>query len=338
MWAGRKTCSEREATTEMKILVTGADGFIGSHLVEYLVLQGHDVRAFCFYNSNGSLGWLDKSESIGNFEPVLGDVRDVEFALQACRDVDVVLHLAALIAIPYSYVAPRSYVDTNVLGTLNLLEGCRKAECRLVVASTSEVYGTPESVPIREDHPLQGQSPYSATKIAADQLSLSYARSFETEVSILRPFNTYGPRQSMRAVIPTILTQLLSGAERIRLGSLSPMRDFTYVSDTVLGFAEAASQGLPRGSVTQLGTGESVSIGDLVVAAQQVTGREAEVIADDDRVRPKESEVEVLLSDPTLAGERLSWSPHISLLEGLRLTAQWIGQFGDLERASEYRR
>jgi NAD dependent epimerase/dehydratase len=313
-----------------RVLVTGADGFIGSHVVERLVADGADVRALCAYNSNGSYGWLDDLPGVlGAIEPRLGDVRDagsVEAAVDGC---EVVLHLAALIAIPYSYEAPRSYVDTNVNGTLNVLEAVRRTGAiRLVHTSTSEVYGTPDTVPITEDHPLRGQSPYSASKIAADKLCEAWACSFETPVVVLRPFNTFGPRQSARAVITTVLSQLLAGRREIRLGSVTPRRDFTFVTDTVDGFVRAATAPLAPGQVVQLGTGTTVSIGELVDRAAKALDVEVRVIEEARRVRPDASEVQVLLSDPTRARELLGWKPTVSLDDGLSRTAAWLAARG----------
>jgi NAD dependent epimerase/dehydratase len=310
-----------------KVLVTGADGFIGSHLVERLIALGADVRAFCLYNSNGSLGWLDTipAEQRRTLDVVLGDIRDARAVEAACRDIDTVFHLAALIAIPYSYVAPASFVETNVTGTLNVLEAARRAGCRRVIqTSTSEVYGTPADVPIRETHPLQGQSPYSATKIAADKLCEAYFCSFGTPVVTLRPFNTYGPRQSTRAVLPTILVQLLSGKEKVRLGRVDTQRDLTYVSDTVEGFVLAATADGVDGETIQLGTGSTVSIADLFAVACRVLNVSARIVQDQTRLRPDASEVLVLLSDPARAKERLGWAPSVSVEEGLARSAAWV--------------
>ncbi len=321
------------------VFVTGADGFIGSHVVERLVADGADVRALCLYNSNGSAGWLDESPVRGDVDVQLGDIRDAEHIRSLVKGADVVLHLAALIAIPYSYVAPRSYVDTNITGTLNVLEAVRaEGTPRMVHTSTSEVYGTPESVPITVAHPLRGQSPYSASKIGADKMCESYALSFETPVTVLRPFNTFGPRQSMRAVIPTILNQLLAGADEVHLGALSPKRDFTYVADTADGFVRAATTDLAPGTVVQLGTGRTVSIAETFDLCLEATGSSATVTTDEDRFRPAGSEVEILLSDPTQAAEVLGWTPQTSLEDGLRATAEWLRGRVDVTKAGVYHR
>lgn len=327
------------------VLVTGSDGFIGSHVVESLIELGAQVRAFAIYNSAGTLGWLESSPQFGaalesgQADFVLGDIRDAEHVAAAVEGVDVVLHLAALIAIPHSYVAPRSYVETNVTGTLNILEAVRRHETpRLVHTSTSEVYGTPRTVPITEEHALRGQSPYSATKIAADKLAESYALSFGTPVTILRPFNTFGPRQSARAVIPTVLAQLLAGATELRLGSVTPQRDFTFVTDTALGFARAAVAEVEPGTTVQLGTGRTESIGAIVDLARRITGSDATVVVEEERVRPEGSEVEILLSDPSRARDLIGWKPEVDLETGLQLTADWIAQNVDLATAHRYHR
>jgi UDP-glucose 4-epimerase len=312
---------------ERRVLVTGADGFIGSHLVERLVAEGAEVRALCLYTSQGTHGWLDEAspEIHDAIDLRLGDVRDAGLVRALVDGCDLVLHLASLIAIPYSYLAPTSFIETNVNGVLNLLEAVRATGATMINTSTSEVYGTPESVPITETHPLRAQSPYAASKIAADKLCESYAASYGVDVATLRPFNTYGPRQSMRAVIPTVLTQLLAGAKEVRLGNLTPRRDFTFVSDTVDGFVRAATVGMQPGEVVQLGTGRTVSVGEVVGLCRTVTGREdAEVVVEDERVRPDGSEVEVLLSDPSVASDRFGWTPHVDLEDGLRATAAWI--------------
>lgn len=309
------------------VLVTGADGFIGSHLVERLAAEGARVRAFCVYNSQGSWGWLDGADDDvrRGLDVRLGDIRDGRFVDAACEGVEVVFHLAALIAIPYSYVAPQSFVDTNVGGTLNVLEASRRHGVRRVIhTSTSEVYGTPDRLPIRETHPLQAQSPYAATKVAADQLALSFQRSFGTPVVVLRPFNTYGPRQSSRAVLPTILAQLLSGRREIDLGRLDTRRDLTFVTDTVDGFVRAAVASGIDGDTIQLGTGRSISVGELFEAACRVVGCTATAREDPRRLRPPASEVLVLESDPARAAEKLGWTPRVTLEDGLRRTATWI--------------
>ena len=317
-----------------RVLVTGADGFIGSHLVEKLVAEGADVRAFCLYNSQGSWGWLDDSsrELRASLDVRLGDIRDARFVAAACEGVDILFHLAALIAIPYSYVAPESFVDTNVRGTLNVLEAARaQGVSRVVHTSTSEVYGTPSTTPIRETHPLSAQSPYAATKVAADQLALSYYRSFDVPVVVLRPFNTYGPRQSTRAVLPSILVQLIAGRTEVQLGRLDPRRDLTFVADTVDGFLRAGLAESILGETIQLGTGRAVSIGELFEAACRALGVAATVSTDTRRLRPDASEVLVLESDPSIAAQKLGWTPSNSLEDGLRQTAAWMR-----EHASRY--
>jgi UDP-glucose 4-epimerase len=309
------------------VLVTGADGFIGSHLVERLVAEGARVRAFCLYNSHGTWGWLEDADATvrGQIDVRLGDIRDARFVERALDGVEVVFHLAALIAIPYSYVAPESFVDVNIRGTLNVLEAARRAKVRRFVhTSTSEVYGTPATTPIRETHPLNAQSPYAATKVAADQLTLSYHRSFGLPVVVLRPFNTFGPRQSTRAVLPTILVQLLDGRREIALGRLDTRRDLTFVADTVDGLYRAGHADGIDGDTIQLGTGRAPSIGELFAAACQVLGVEATPVTDPRRLRPDASEVLVLESDPTRARERLGWSPVVTLEQGLARTAAWL--------------
>lgn len=316
-----------------QVLVTGADGFIGSHLVERLVADGANVRAFCLYNSQGSWGWLDTaSEEVRRAIDVrLGDIRDANFVAEATAGVDIVMHLAALIAIPYSYRAPQSFVDTNVHGTLNVLEAARKHRVsRVIVTSTSEVYGTPEHLPIRETHPLKAQSPYAATKVAADQLALSFQRSFEVPVVILRPFNTYGPRQSTRAVLPTMLAQLLRDIRSIKLGRTDTRRDLTYVTDTVDGFVRAATASGIEGQTIQLGTGKSPSIADIFEAACRALGKQATIELDPQRLRPDASEVLVLESDPARAKALLGWEPTVDLEDGLARTAEWMSRHLEL--------
>ena len=314
-----------------KILVTGADGFIGSHLVEALVRQGHDVRAFVLYNSFGTWGWLDTvdasvRESIDVFA---GDIRDPYGVKEAMKGCDTVLHLAALIAIPYSYHSPGTYVDTNVKGTLNVVQAARELGVEKVVhTSTSEVYGTAQFVPITEAHPLQGQSPYSASKIGADQIAFSFYTSFGTPVAIVRPFNTYGPRQSARAVIPTIITQIASGQRTIKLGALHPTRDFNYVDDTVRGFIAALESEQSVGEVVNLGSGFEVSIGDLALLIAEAMDAEIEIETDGERMRPDKSEVERLLASNEKAAELFGWRPEYGsregLKRGLRETAEWF--------------
>jgi NAD dependent epimerase/dehydratase len=317
------------ALTGKRVLVTGADGFIGSHVVERMVADGAKVRAFCMYNSQGSWGWLDGAspEVRAALDVRLGDIRDPGFVAEATRDIDIVLHLAALIAIPYSYSAPESFITTNVTGTLNVLEAARRHSVgRVVVTSTSEVYGTPDTLPIRETHPLNAQSPYAATKVAADQLALSFHRSFEVPVVILRPFNTYGPRQSTRAVLPTILGQLLRGAKTIKLGRTDTRRDLTFISDTVDGFARAAIAAKIEGQTIQLGTGRSPSIQDVFEAACRALNTQATVELDPSRLRPDASEVLVLESDPARAAELLDWRPTVDLETGLARHAEWMSR------------
>lgn len=309
------------------VLVTGADGFIGSHLVERLVAEGARVRAFCMYNPQGSLGWLDRAPADvrSALDVRLGDIRDAGFVAEACRGVEIVLHLAALIAIPYSYVAPESFVSTNVTGTLNVLEAVRRhGVARLIHTSTSEVYGTPDRLPIREDHPLRAQSPYAATKVAADQLALSYHRSFGVPVTVLRPFNTYGPRQSARAVLPAILTQLIAGRTEVELGRTDTRRDLTFVADTVDGFIRASVRPDLDGETIQLGTGRAVSIQEIFDLAVQATGTAATIKVDPRRLRPDSSEVLVLQSSPDRARELLGWEPNVSLEEGIARTIEWL--------------
>ena len=310
----------------MRVLITGAGGFIGSHTTEAMVRAGHTVTAMTHYNGAGSAGWLDSltPEFRESFETIAGDITDSEFMNQACRAADVVVNLAALIAIPYSYSAPRSYVNTNVIGTLNTCEGARNSGARLVQISTSEVYGTPDAVPITELHPLKPQSPYAATKVASDQLALSYYRSFDLPVSVLRPFNTYGPRQSMRAVIPTVLGQMAQKKPRIDIGDLTPKRDFTFVTDTANAIVKAAEVDDLSGEVIQLGTGSAISIGDLINLCGEIASYETSIEIDQDRIRPPKSEVQILLSDPTNAKQKLNWEARTELKEGLRETLSWM--------------
>ncbi len=319
------------------ILITGADGFIGSHLTEELVRQGYKVRAFVMYNSFNSWGWLDYCDSDvkGNFEVFSGDIRDPHGVREAARGCDAILHLAALIAIPYSYHSPDTYVDTNIKGTLNVLQAAREFGVkRLIHTSTSEVYGTAKFVPITELHPLQGQSPYSATKIAADQLAFSFYTSFGLPVVIARPFNTYGPRQSARAVIPTIITQIANGKRQIKLGAVSPTRDFNYVQDTVSGFIAALESELGLGDIVNFGSNFEISVGDTAQLIAEVMNIEIEIISDDARLRPENSEVERLWADNSKAKQLFGWKPAYAGREGLKRglieTAEWFVQHENL--------
>jgi len=322
-----------------RILVTGADGFIGSHLTEALVRAGHDVRAFVLYNSFNSWGWLDHcaADVKGKFEVFAGDIRDpngVRTAMQGCESV---LHLAALIAIPYSYHSPDTYVDTNIKGTLNVVQAARDLSISKVIhTSTSEVYGTAQFVPITEQHPLEGQSPYSASKIGADQLAMSFYRSFQTPVAILRPFNTYGPRQSARAVIPTIITQIANGRRQIKLGSVHPTRDFNYVSDTVDGFIAALNSSQCIGEVINLGSNYEISIGDTAQTIAELMGVDVNILTDDQRLRPEKSEVERLWASNEKAKKLLSWSPRYGELDGFKRglseTIEWFSVPDHLSR------
>jgi dTDP-glucose 4,6-dehydratase len=321
----------------MKILVTGADGFIGSHLVEALVRAGNQVRAFVLYNSFGSWGWLDHcaADVKGQFEVFSGDIRDPFGVKQAVLGCDAVLHLAALIAIPYSYHSPDTYVDTNIKGTLNVLQAAREHGVRRVIhTSTSEVYGTAQFVPITEAHPLQGQSPYSASKIGADQLAYSFYTSFDLPVLTVRPFNTYGPRQSARAVIPTIITQIANGQRRIKLGAVSPTRDFNYVKDTVSGFIAALNADTGLGQVVNLGSNYEISVGETVQLIAEVMDAEIEIVTDEMRLRPEKSEVERLWADNTKARELFGWHPAYGGREGFKRglaeTAEWFVQPANL--------
>jgi len=322
-----------------KILVTGADGFIGSHLVEQLVRLGHDVRAFVLYNSFNSWGWLDSCDPdvSGQFDIFAGDIRDPHGVRTAMQGCDVVLHLAALIGIPYSYHSPDTYVDTNIKGTLNVLQAGRDLGVDQVIhTSTSEVYGSAQFVPITELHPLEGQSPYSASKIGADQMALAFHRSFGTPVTVIRPFNTYGPRQSARAVIPTVITQLASGGGPVRLGSVHPTRDFSYVSDTVSGFVSAIGSENTFGEVVNLGSGFEVSIAETVQMIADLMGVTADVQTHDDRVRPPLSEVDRLWADTSKAKELLGWQPAYGGVDGFRRgleeTIEWFSEPANLAR------
>jgi dTDP-glucose 4,6-dehydratase len=310
-----------------KILVTGSDGFIGSHLTEELVRAGNKVTAFVFYNSFNTWGWLDTlpKEILSEIEVFPGEIRDPNGVRAAMKGIDIVYHLAALIAIPFSYHSPDSYVDTNIKGTLNVLQAARDLNLsRVLVTSTSEVYGTAKYVPIDEHHPFQGQSPYSATKIGADRLAESFYRSFSLPVTIVRPFNTYGPRQSARAVIPTIISQLLAGETRIKLGSLSPTRDFNYVKDTVSGFMAIAGADSTVGEEINIATGQEISIGDLAAELIRQINPAAQIVCEDQRLRPERSEVNRLLGSNKKIQELTGWRPRFTFEQGLTETVTWM--------------
>ena len=308
-------------------LVTGADGFIGSHLTEELVRQGYRVRAFVYYNSFNSWGWLDTlpKDILNEIEVFTGDIRDPNGVRKSMEDIDEVYHLAALIAIPFSYHSPDSYVDTNIKGTLNVLQAARDLNTeRILVTSTSEVYGTAQYVPIDEKHPFQGQSPYSATKIGSDRLAESFYRSFNMPISIVRPFNTYGQRQSARAVIPTIISQLLAGKDEIQLGSLTPTRDFNYVKDTANGFIEIAKSALTIGEEINIATQTEVSIGQLAEEIIKQINPNAKLVCDEQRLRPEKSEVNRLLGSNVKIKSLTAWEPKYSLEEGISETIEWL--------------
>ena len=325
----------------MKILVTGADGFIGSHLVEQLLKEGHDVKAFCLYNSFGSKGWLDtlSDKTLNLIDIFFGDIRDPQSVKEAMKDCTHVFHLAALISIPYSYIAPKSYLDTNVYGTLNILQAARDLNIeRIVHTSTSETYGSAQYVPIDEKHPLVGQSPYSASKIAADQLAISFWKSFQTPITILRPFNTYGPRQSNRAIIPTVITQIAAGKKDINLGNLTPTRDFNFVKDTCLAFIHIMKSEDAIGEIVNTASNFEISIKDTVQLIANVMNTEINIICDEDRIRPESSEVNRLFGDNSLLKKLTKWSPEFSDLDGfkkgLTITAEWFSHPENLEKYS----
>ncbi len=323
----------------MKVLVTGSGGFIGSHLTESLLEQGYDVRAFVRYNSSGSWGWLDSfpKEKKEALDVVLGDIRDPQFVKKAMEGMDCVFHLAALIAIPYSYIAPDAYVDTNIKGTLNVLNAARELGTpRLLVTSTSEVYGTAQYVPIDEKHPYQGQSPYSATKIGADRLAESYYRSFGIPLTIVRPFNTYGPRQSARAVIPTIISQLHAGNDEIHLGSLTPTRDFVFCKDTAQGFIELSKCDAAIGREVNIATGKEISIGDLAQKMIDIIRPSARIVCEEQRMRPAKSEVERLLGSNELLYSLTGFKPQTPIEEGLKITSDWIREHVGVYKTNRY--
>jgi len=318
-----------------KVLVTGSDGFIGSHLVEHLLSRGYSVRAFVLYNSFNSYGWLDtlSKEALSKIEVFSGDIRDPNGVRLAMEGIDIVYHLAALIAIPYSYHSPDSYVDVNIKGTLNVLQAARSLKTkRVLVTSTSEVYGTAQYVPIDEKHPYQGQSPYSATKIGADRIAESFYRSFDMPVTIVRPFNTFGPRQSARAVIPTIITQLLNGIREIKLGALHPTRDLLFVKDTVKGFEAIAQCDKLVGEEVNIATQSEIAIGDLAQHIIDAIAPEAKIVSDSIRLRPEKSEVERLFGSNEKIRKYTSWKPETSLNEGIRQTIEWFSAPENLKR------
>jgi NAD dependent epimerase/dehydratase len=320
-----------------KVLITGAGGFIGSHLTEMCVEQGFKVKAFVHYNSNNHWGWLEQSPVLKKIEVVTGDIRDYDAVVNATKGCDVVFHLAALIGIPYSYLSPLAYIRTNIEGTYNVVQAAREEGVKKVlVTSTSETYGTAQYVPINENHPAVGQSPYAATKIGADQLALSYYRSFGLPVTVVRPFNTYGPRQSARAIIPTIITQVLSGQNTIKLGNLTPTRDLTFVKDTAMAFLAVAVAKNTAGKVINVGMNEEISIADLVALIGKVIKKDIKISTDQQRLRIKNSEVERLRCDNTLIKELTEWLPAYNLERGLRETTAWIKQHLSIYKSEIY--
>ena len=316
-----------------KILVTGADGFIGSHLTEMLVMSGFQVRALSQYNSFNNWGWLEDVSCKNQIEVICGDVRDPQFCRLSCRDIDTVFHLAALIAIPYSYQAPDSYVDTNIRGTLNICQAARDGGVkRLIHTSTSEVYGTAQYVPIDEKHPLQPQSPYSASKIAADAMAMSFFNAFNLPVTIARPFNTYGPRQSARAVIPTIITQIANGKKQIQLGDVTPTRDFNYVEDTCRGFIALAESAQAIGETVNIGSNFEISVGDTLNLIKTIMASDVEFLVDEQRLRPDKSEVNRLWCDNAKIKALTGFTPQVTLEQGLRRTVDWFSQPENLKK------
>jgi len=320
-----------------KILITGAAGFIGSHLTELLIHEGFDVKAFVHYNSKNNWGWLENSEVKDNIEVITGDIRDYDSVYSALKGCNSVFHLAALIGIPYSYVSPKAYIDTNINGTYNVLQSSRELGIeQVLVTSTSETYGTAQYVPINELHPMVGQSPYSATKIAADQIAISYYRSFNLPVKIVRPFNTYGPRQSARAIIPTVISQILSGKEELKLGNITPTRDLTFVKDTAKGFLEIYKSEKLLGEITNIGMNEEISIGDLVKKISILLKADIKITTDEQRVRPENSEVERLFCDNAKLIKNSNWKPDYSLETGLIETINWLKENNHLYKSNIY--
>jgi len=311
----------------MKILITGGGGFIGSHLVEHCVKCGYDVKAFVHYNADNHWGWLETSDIKNDIEVILGDIRDYDSVYPATKSIDIILHLAALIGIPYSYISPLGYIKTNIVGTYNILECAKNRNVeQVLITSTSETYGTAQYVPIDESHPVLGQSPYAASKIGADQLSLSYFCAFNLPVKVVRPFNTYGPRQSARSIIPAIITQILNGKKEIELGNLSPTRDFTFVEDTVNGFTEILNSSSLLGEVTNIGMNEEISIRDLVNSIIELMNKKIKVIPDKYRMRSKLSEVGRLRCDNAKLLEKTAWKPKYDLRKGLLRTINWMAE------------
>jgi len=320
-----------------KVLVTGAGGFIGSHLTEKLCACGYKVKAFVHYNSRNSWGWLESSKCKGRIEIISGDIRDTDILRHAMSNIEMVFHLAALIGIPYSYHSPEAYVTTNIRGSLNILQAAMDSGIKkVVITSTSEIYGTAQAVPITEAHPINPQSPYAATKIAADLLALSFYRSFNLPVAVVRPFNTYGPRQSARAVIPTIITQILNGAKKIRLGALTPTRDLTYVEDTVSGFIRAGECPGAVGEIINLGNNSEISIGGLARLIAKQLNQDIRIESAENRKRPEKSEVERLIADNAKARRILNWEPKYSLENGLKKTIAWFKENKDIYKSGIY--
>ncbi len=316
-----------------KILVTGADGFIGSHLTELLANNGNQVKALSQYNSFNNWGWLEDVNCKDRIEVITGDIRDPSYCRHITKDVDIIFHLAALIAIPYSYIAPDSYVDTNIKGTLNICQAAKEnGNIRIIHTSTSEVYGTAQYVPIDENHPLNPQSPYSATKIAADALAMSFFNSFELPVTIARPFNTYGPRQSARAVIPTIITQIANGVKEIKLGDLTPTRDFNYVEDTCRGFIALAEQDKTIGEIINIGSNFEISIADTLNTIKELMNSDVEFVVDEQRIRPEKSEVFRLWCDNSKIQKLTGFKPEVDIREGLQKTIDWITRPDNLKK------
>ena len=317
----------------LNVLVTGADGFIGSHLVEMLVAKGYQVRALAQYNSFNNWGWLEDVKCKDKIEVLTGDIRDSHYCKLITKDVDIIFHLAALIAIPYSYIAPDSYVDTNIKGTLNICQAAKEnGNIRVIHTSTSEVYGTAQYVPIDENHPTQPQSPYSATKIAADAMAMSFYNAFDLPVTIARPFNTYGPRQSARAVIPTIVTQISNGVKEIKLGDVTPTRDFNYVDDTCRGFIALAECDESIGETVNIGSNFEISIGDTLNLIKELMNSDVEFVVDENRIRPSKSEVFRLWCDNSKIKELTGFKPQVNIKEGLQKTIDWITQPDNLKK------